>query len=343
MDYPSLSILIPTYNNRVAMLRETLESVVRQSMTPRNLEVIVSNDNSTDETRAVLDEYKLRMPNLRVFHQEQRLGGPGNWDFLLTQATGEFVFLLCDDDALAPDFVASYLTLLRDDPELDMVLSDIELRDPEFSPIASISLHTPAGAADGQTRLRHQLMGHHMVMSTVYRRTLLLASGRWDEQVGMHLDCTAYCRAALRARRTWRIPQPFLRFRITSGSWSHKLATQNEGQMARWYRKKLDLIAEDAHRLAPELDDFIREMYEWHGRGRLAYLEMELAKGRLSGAYARSAVRAILQVFPELRLNRMIWQVLLVSVLGSGWLSGLRRLTGRPDPYADTLALFNSF
>jgi len=325
------------------MLRQTLDSIAAQTLLPDGLEVVISNDNSTDGTDALVAEYQGRLPSLRSFRQPSRLGGPGNWDFLLNQAKGEFVFLLCDDDAIAPKFLESYLTLLRDDPQLDMVFADIELRGPDFTPLSSVSLHSPEGVSDGRTRLRHQLKAQHQVMSTVYRRSLLIDAGRWDAQVGSHLDCTAFCRAALRARNTYRIPETLFQFRISAGSWSHKLATEDQGQLARWYRRKLDLLTEDARTLAPDLRDYIESMYLWHTRATLTYLEVEFAKGRLTGQALRRSMRAVLQVFPEGRIDRMTLKMLLVSVFGHRWLSALRRLTGRPNPYDSTLALFNSF
>jgi hypothetical protein len=93
----------------------------------------------------MLDEYRARLPMLRVFPQATNLGGPKNWEFVLAKAEGELVFLLCDDDAITPDFLETYLKLFADDPKLDMVLGDIELRGPSFDPLAPMPLSTPEG------------------------------------------------------------------------------------------------------------------------------------------------------------------------------------------------------
>ncbi len=341
---PALSILIPTYN-RSAMLRQTLDSIAAQTYLPAgDVEVVVSNDCSKDDTKAVLAGYEARMPFLRVFHQQANLRHAGNWEFLLAQARGELVFLLCDDDAIAPDFLETYLGLFRDDPELDMVFGDIQMRDPDFGVLAELPLkETPAGLADGLTRCRNQLMSHHMVMSTVYRRATLLTAGGWDGQVGSHLDCNAFCRTALRARKTFRIPRPMLYFRVTKGSWSHQLSTQNQAQLALWYRRKLELLTEDARQIAPAFLPEMPEMALRHVRNVLTYLEVEYGNGRLSGPDLRSAMNGLLSVFPEGRNDRMAWKLRLCSVAGTGWLKALRKVLGKPDPYSSTLSLFNSF
>src|SRR5437868_4502835 len=53
MAVPALSILIPTYK-RPGMLRQTLESLAGQTFRPENLEIILSDDGSGDETREVV-------------------------------------------------------------------------------------------------------------------------------------------------------------------------------------------------------------------------------------------------------------------------------------------------
>lgn len=342
MQFPSLSILIPAYN-RADLIRETLESIARQDLLPDNLEVIVSDDGSKDETSAIVQGYQDRLPGLLLFRQEQNLGGPANWAFCLAQAKGDLVFLLSHDDAIPADFLRTYLELFRDHPTLDMVFGDIELRGPEFQPLQVLALPTPEGVADGSTRLRAQLESHHMVMSTMYRRTTLLAAGAWDAQVGSHLDCNAFCRTALRARSTYRIARPMLHFRISPGTWSHRLSTENQRQLSLWYRRKLDLLHEDAKTLAPELLPFLYQMYARHARIALCYLETELGNRRRDGAEVRKAMDAVLEVFPEGRAERVAWKLRLASYLGTGWLRLARRMLGRPDPYQSDLALFNDF
>jgi hypothetical protein len=182
-----------------------------------------------------------------------------------------------------------------------------------------------------------------MVMSTVYRRSTLQAAGGWDPRVGTHLDCTAYCRVALRARRTYRLPQTALRFRINAGSWGHSVSLREQRQLAVWYRQKLDALIADARSLAPDQVPFLRQMYVWHARAVLAHLEIEFAHRRLSGDDLRQALAGLLELFPEAAQGRMAWKIWLCSFLGTGWLTALRRLTRRPNPYASRLALFNSF
>ena len=54
MKYPKLSIIVPTYN-RAGYLKECLNSIICQNYP--NLEIIVTDDNSTDNTEEVVKEY----------------------------------------------------------------------------------------------------------------------------------------------------------------------------------------------------------------------------------------------------------------------------------------------
>ncbi|MCM1237141.1 MAG: glycosyltransferase [Ruminococcus flavefaciens] len=52
---PYISIIIPVYNVE-KYIRECLDSIIRQTMT--QIEIIVVNDGSTDDTRSIVEEYK---------------------------------------------------------------------------------------------------------------------------------------------------------------------------------------------------------------------------------------------------------------------------------------------
>lgn len=68
---PACSVIVPTYN-RAALLRHTLDSLLRQRLAPGQwLDVLVVDDGSTDDTAGVVEAYRERMP-VRYFFQEDR-------------------------------------------------------------------------------------------------------------------------------------------------------------------------------------------------------------------------------------------------------------------------------
>lgn len=70
---PRASIVIPCYNAH-KFIRQTLASALAQSMS--DLEVICINNNSTDDTREILDEFAARDPRVRVFDEPTPGEGP---------------------------------------------------------------------------------------------------------------------------------------------------------------------------------------------------------------------------------------------------------------------------
>jgi glycosyltransferase involved in cell wall biosynthesis len=93
---PKVTIAIPTFN-RAGYLGKALDSALGQSYA--NIQVIVSDNASTDATQQVLAAYDDR--RLTVLRQERNLGMVPNWNACLEAAEGEFFLFLSDDDYLA--------------------------------------------------------------------------------------------------------------------------------------------------------------------------------------------------------------------------------------------------
>lgn len=98
-----VAIIIPTKNRRI-LLERALVSALQQTYT--NIEVIVVNDGSTDDTRAFLDQVAAREPRLIVLHREKSLGAPSARNLALLVASAQYVTGLDDDDAFLPDRIA---------------------------------------------------------------------------------------------------------------------------------------------------------------------------------------------------------------------------------------------
>ncbi len=107
---PLLSICIPTYQ-REGFLRECLASIDAEGVLDV-VEVVVSDNASTDRTVDVLAEYANRLP-LRWITQETNIGADRNFDAVVAMAEGEYCWLLGSDDVLEPDSVGKMVATLR--------------------------------------------------------------------------------------------------------------------------------------------------------------------------------------------------------------------------------------
>ncbi len=93
-----VSVALATYNGE-RHLREQLESVYAQSYS--NIEVVASDDASTDGTVAILQEYSSSR-GLRLVRNASRLGFVKNFERAITLCTGEFIALCDQDDVWKP-------------------------------------------------------------------------------------------------------------------------------------------------------------------------------------------------------------------------------------------------
>lgn len=124
MDSPKVSILIPVYN-RERIILETLNSAVSQ--TYKNIEVIVVDNKSTDNTFEVIKEFAKSYPNVKAYQNEENIGPVRNWRRCLEYATGEYVKILWSDDLIAPTFIEKTLPYLVNNEGVGFVFTGTEI------------------------------------------------------------------------------------------------------------------------------------------------------------------------------------------------------------------------
>jgi len=96
--YPKLSIVVPTYN-RENYLKECLDSIINQNYP--NLEIIVTDDNSTDNTENICKEYIKNFSYIKYVKNTKYPKGPnGNKNNGLDHCTGEIIGIFDDDDTM---------------------------------------------------------------------------------------------------------------------------------------------------------------------------------------------------------------------------------------------------
>ncbi len=110
------SVIIPTYN-RSRWLSDAIESVLAQ--TYPDVEIIVVNDGSTDNTEEILEPY---MDKITYIYQEN--GGQGTAvNAGIKAATGEYIGRVDNDDLFAPEKVERQVEVFRQNPQLGLVAS----------------------------------------------------------------------------------------------------------------------------------------------------------------------------------------------------------------------------
>lgn len=117
-----VSIAIATYNGE-KFLRKQLDSIYAQ--TYKNIEVVVTDDCSSDGTVDILNEYKNNY-GLRYYINEQNLGFIKNFEKVISLCRGDYVALSDQDDIWVPSKIE---TLVREIGDYSLVCSDAALID----------------------------------------------------------------------------------------------------------------------------------------------------------------------------------------------------------------------
>jgi glycosyltransferase involved in cell wall biosynthesis len=128
---PLVSIGIPTYN-RAELLARSVESALAQDH--HHVEVLVSDNASTDGTVAVARGLATADPRVRVLTSPENLGPAANFNRLRAEATGRYFMWLGDDDWLDPDYVSTCLAAIFADPEVVLAAGRVLYHGPDGEP-----------------------------------------------------------------------------------------------------------------------------------------------------------------------------------------------------------------
>jgi glycosyltransferase involved in cell wall biosynthesis len=120
----SVSVLIPSFNHD-AFIADAINSALASPH--RDVEVVIVDDGSTDNTRNRLEEYSDDR-RVRVFTQENQ-GAHAALNRAIELATGEFLFILNSDDIYALDRIPRLVAELRSQPETVLAASWIQIID----------------------------------------------------------------------------------------------------------------------------------------------------------------------------------------------------------------------
>lgn len=177
---PFLSICIPTYN-RAGFLRECLSSLELSDL-GHVIEIVVSDNASTDNTLEVLEEFKATLP-LRYVVQSENLGPERNFDAVITAAQGEYCWLLGSDDVAVPGGVSRLVSVLSsslvDIVQFGYVQGDLHLRPLRRAspPVGSVDA-TPEALAAHLTAQPNMSLLFTFISAYAFRRSVWMERQR---------------------------------------------------------------------------------------------------------------------------------------------------------------------
>lgn len=125
---PLVTVGVPVRNG-ASMLAAALETVVRQTWS--HLEIIISDNGSTDGTAEICQRFAAADPRIRYHRQERFLSAFENFEFVLQQAQGEFFLWAAYDDLRSENFVEVLVAGLQQHPTAILAFSDLLVGTPQ--------------------------------------------------------------------------------------------------------------------------------------------------------------------------------------------------------------------
>ena len=117
---PLVTIVMPCFNHE-RFVAEAIDSVLAQ--TYLNIEVIIVDDGSTDDTLAIVRKYGAERSSVTIISQQNR-GISAALNAGLSRARGEFVAFIASDDVMLPDKTMEHVTFLTGHPEYAVVAGE---------------------------------------------------------------------------------------------------------------------------------------------------------------------------------------------------------------------------
>lgn len=216
---PTLSVVVPNYNH-ARYLKAALEAHLGQRAAP--CEVIVVDDASTDDSRAIVEDVAARHVAVRLIRMARNGGVNAAINRGLREARGDFVCFSAVDDLVSPDFVARSLAILAKHPTAGIGFSDPAEMVGDSGVVQQLPLRlrdrpSLIGPGDLERLLRHSWFsfpGH----AVLYRRDALLAIGGFDEGLRWYADWFATCVLAFRHGACY-VPEVLAVFRVSPESY----------------------------------------------------------------------------------------------------------------------------
>lgn len=212
---PLVSVCIPAYNN-AEYIKETIDSILNQ--TYRNLELIICDDKSKDNTLEVIEGIK--DDRIKIYKNEKNLGMSGNWNQCLSKCTGEFIKLICADDMLSPDCLEKEVRALIENPTAVLAESDTRLFDLNGNPKGYYKRYKSSGMTDGKTIARAGFFVKNYFgapLANTFRRSVLEQVGGFDTWYTYILDYDFWVQLACMGD-VYIIHEPLNYFRVRNDS-----------------------------------------------------------------------------------------------------------------------------
>jgi glycosyltransferase involved in cell wall biosynthesis len=170
---PRVSVGLPVYNGERFMVL-AIQSLLSQTF--RDFELIISDNGSTDGTREICESFAAADPRVRYIRHEKNRGAIFNWNFVVTQARGEYFKWASANDVSAPQLIERCVQCLDSEPEVVVAYGRTAYIDDDGSPLGEYphDVHVlDARPSVRFERLCRELRANNAVSSALIRLDVL--------------------------------------------------------------------------------------------------------------------------------------------------------------------------
>ena len=115
-----VSVIMSTYNSELEV-SEAIESILTQSY--KNIEFLIIDDCSTDNTFKILQEYSINNEKIKIFRNKSNIGLTRSLNLLISKADGDIIARQDDDDTSHPNRIKSQVEKIEKG-DLDFALPE---------------------------------------------------------------------------------------------------------------------------------------------------------------------------------------------------------------------------
>ncbi|RQV99474.1 glycosyltransferase [bacterium] len=204
-----VSIIIPAYN-QARFLERTIQSVINQTF--RDLEIIVVNDGSSDDTGSIAARYQ-GMSNFKLINQSNMgVAQARNQGF--RESSGEYIVFLDGDDTIHPQHVEKLSKILDDNPSLGFVYCDDFYIDENDNPSpVSHFVGKARKILSGNITSSLMLGGYFAIHAVMTRRKVIEEAGGFKPELRSLEDYEFWLRISMAGNQTYYLDEKLANYR----------------------------------------------------------------------------------------------------------------------------------
>jgi glycosyltransferase involved in cell wall biosynthesis len=179
---PQVSVIMPCFNHAL-FVGESIEAVLAQGV--GDLELIVVDDCSQDDSRKVIEQYVRRDRRVRAIYHERNLGASRSRNDGLRAAQGQYLAFCDADDVWMPMKLERQLEMLAKHPTHDVAYCDAKIINEQGEETGERFTDEFPVPGDGSGRLFEEFCTRNFVnmQTAILRRECIADSGYFDERI----------------------------------------------------------------------------------------------------------------------------------------------------------------